>query len=245
VIPHHVIDGAGATVVMGGSLGTTLSMWDRQLSLADRFKLVRYDHRGHGESRAPRGPYEIADLARDVLELGFERAHYVGLSIGAMVGMWMAAHVPERIDRLVLICTSANMPPASAWQERARTVRAAASTEPVADAIVDRWLTPAFAAAHPQERERLRAMLVSCDPEGYAECCGAIERMDLRGLLPQIAAPTLVISGAEDLATPVEHQRVIVEAIPCARHEIVSPAAHIAAVEQPEAVNRLIEEHLS
>jgi 3-oxoadipate enol-lactonase len=242
---HHEVTGEGPAVLMGGSLGTSLGVWDAQLPLADRFRLIRYDHRGHGRSPAPPGPYEIEDLARDVLDLGIDRAHYVGLSIGAMVGMWIAANAPERIDRLVLVCTSAHMAPASMWQERAARVREARSTEPIADAVVDRWLTAAFAAEHPEVRARLRAMLVSADPEGYAACCGAIERMDLRADLTRITAQTLVISGADDHATPVEHQRLIAEAIPGARHEIVSPAAHSAAVEQPDAVNRLIEEHLS
>jgi 3-oxoadipate enol-lactonase len=242
---HHESTGDGPPVLMGSSLGTSLHMWDAQLPLAERFRLIRYDHRGHGESPSPPGPCEIADLAGDVLGLGIDRAHYVGLSIGGMIGMWLAANAPERIDRLVLICTSAHMPPASNWQQRAATVREADSTEPIADAVVDRWLTPGFAAEHPQERSKLRAMLEAADPEGYAACCGAIERMDLRADLGRITAPTLVISGAEDLATPVEHQRLIAEAIPGARHEIVSPAAHTAAVEQADAVNRLIEEHLS
>jgi len=242
---HHEVTGDGPSVLLGGSLGATLEMWDAQLPLAERFRLVRYDHRGHGRSPAPRGPYEIADLAGDVLALAEGRAHYVGLSIGAMVGMWLAANAPDRIDRLVLICTSARMGPPSIWQERAATVLAAGSTEPIADAVVDRWLTPAFAAAHPEQRVRLRAMLTAADPQGYAACCGAIERMDLHPVLPRITAATLVISGAEDLATPVEHQRLIAQAIPGARHEIVPSAAHVAAVEQPDAINRLIEEHLS
>jgi 3-oxoadipate enol-lactonase len=245
VIPHHEVTGDGPTVLMGSSLGTSLQMWDGQLPLAERFRLVRYDHRGHGESPAPPGPYEIADLANDVLELGLGRTHYVGLSIGAMIGMWLAANAPERIDRLILICTSAQLGPPSMWQERAAKVLEAGSTEPVADPVVDRWLTPAFAAEHPDARAKLRAMLTSADPAGYAACCGAIERMDLRADLGRITAPTLVISGADDLATPVEHQRLIAEAIPGARHEILSPAAHVAAVEQADAVNRLIEEHLS
>jgi len=245
VIPHHEVTGDGPTVLMGSSLGTSLQMWDGQLPLAQRFRLVRYDHRGHGESPSPPGPYEIADLASDVLELGLGRTHYVGLSIGAMIGMWLAANAPERIDRLILICTSAQLGPPSMWQERAATVVEAGSTEPVADPVVDRWLTPAFAAEHPDARAKLRAMLTSADPAGYAACCGAIERMDLRADLGRITAPTLVISGADDLATPVEHQRLIAEAIPGARHEILSPAAHVAAVEQADAVNRLIEEHLS
>jgi 3-oxoadipate enol-lactonase len=245
VIPHQEVTGEGPPVLMGSSLGTNLHMWDGQLPLAERFRLIRYDHRGHGQSPSPPGPYEIADLARDVLELGLEKAHYVGLSIGAMIGMWIAANAPERIDRLVLICTSAHMPPASMWQERAANVLEAGSTEPIAGPVVDRWLTPGFAAERPQERARLQNMLTSADPEGYAACCGAIERMDLRAELGRITAPTLLISGADDGATPVEHQRLIAEAIPGARHEIVSPAAHIAAVEQAETVNRLIEEHLS
>ena len=242
---HHESTGDGPPLLMGSSLGTSLHMWDGQLPLADRFRLIRYDHRGHGESPSPPGPYEIADLAGDVLGLEIDRAHYVGLSIGGMIGMWLAANAPERIDRLVLICTSAHMPPASNWQDRAAAVREAGSTEPIADAVVDRWLTPGFAADHPQERAKLRSMLTAADPEGYAACCGAIERMDLRADLSRITAPTLVISGADDLATPVEHQRLIAEAIPGARHEIVSPGAHTAAVEQADAVNRLIEEHLS
>ena len=250
MIPNHQVEGApdAPVLLLGGSLGTSLEMWDGQLALAGSLRIVRFDHRGHGQSPSPPGPYEIEDLARDVIDLmdalEIERAFYAGLSIGGMLGMWLGANAPERVERLVLICTSSQMGPATMWQERAATVRAAGTTEPIADAVVDRWLTPAFANEHPEARARLRAMLVSADPQGYAACCGAIERMDLRGELSRITAPALVISGADDLATPLEHQRVIAESIPGARHEIVSPAAHVAAVEQPEAVNRLILEHL-
>jgi 3-oxoadipate enol-lactonase len=249
ILHHEAIGPADAPVLlMGGSLGTTLKMWDAQLPLAESLRLVRFDHRGHGGSPVPPGPYEIADLGGDVLALmdalEIERASYCGLSIGAMVGMWLGANAPDRIDRLVLICTAAHMPPASMWQERARTVLAAGSTEPVADAVVDRWLTPAFAAEYPEVRADLRAMLVSSPPTGYAWCCGAIERMDLRGDLERITAPTLVISAAGDLATPPDRQAEIVAAIAGARHEVLTPAAHVAAAEQPDAVNRLIREHL-
>jgi len=247
---HEITGTADAPVLLlGGSLGTTLGMWDGQLVLADRMRVVRFDHRGHGASPSPPGPYEIGDLAGDVLDLmdhlGIERASYCGLSIGGMIGMWLAANAPERIERLVVVCTSAHMPAGSLWQERAGAVLTAGTTEVIADAVVDRWLTPAFAAEHPETRARLRAMLVAADPAGYAACCGAIERMDLRHELARIAAPTLVISGADDLATPVEHQRLIAEAIPGARHEVVSPAGHVAAVERAGAVNRLIGEHLA
>jgi 3-oxoadipate enol-lactonase len=236
-------------LLLGGSLGTTMRMWDGQLPLADRLRLIRFDHRGHGDSPVPPGPYEIGDLGGDVLELmdrlGLERASYCGLSIGGMVGMWLGVNAPERIDRLVLVCTSAYMPPASAWQERAAAVLAAGSTEPIADAVVARWLTPAFAAEHADLRGCLRAMLTSSPPDGYAECCGAIERMDLREQLPRITAPTLVISGAEDAATPVEMQQLIAGAVAGARHEILSPAAHVAAVEQAAQLNVLMGEFVS
>jgi 3-oxoadipate enol-lactonase len=249
MIPHHEIsgiDGAPA-LLLGGSLGTTLEMWDGQLPLAERLRLVRYDHRGHGGSPTPPPPYEIADLGRDVLalmgSLGIERASYCGLSIGGMVGLWLGANAPERIERLVVICTAAQMPPAS-WRERAAAVLEAGSTEVVADTVVERWLTPDYAGEHPDVRARLRAMLAATDPAGYAACCGAIERLDLREQLRAIKAPTLVISGSDDPATPIEHQRLIAEAIGGARHDVVGPAAHLAAVQQPEAVNRLILEHL-
>jgi 3-oxoadipate enol-lactonase len=247
---HHEVEGPyGASVVLlGSSLGTTLSVWDAQVpALAERLRVVRFDHRGHGRSPVPPGPYAIADLGADVLalmeRLGVRRAHFCGLSIGAMVGMWLAANAPERIDRLVLMCTSAHMP-ASPWAQRAAAVRAAGTCEAVADAVVERWLTPAFAAQHPERRQRLRAMLVATPADGYAACCGAIERMDLRGELPRIAAPTLVISGADDPATPPEHQQLIAGAIAGARLELVADAAHLAAVQQPQRVTRLILDHL-
>jgi 3-oxoadipate enol-lactonase len=248
---HHQVDGPeGAPVVLlGGSLGTTLELWDPQVpELAGRMRVVRFDARGHGRSPVPPAPYEIADLASDVLALmdalGIARASYVGLSIGAMIGMWLGAHAPERVERLALLCTSAHIPPASAWAERAAKVRQAGSTEVVADAVVERWLTPAFAAAHPDVRSSLRAMVASQPPEGYAASCGAVERMDLRRDIRAIRAPTLVIAGADDLATPPEHTRLIAGTIPNARLEVLAPAAHVASVERAEDVTRLLIEHL-
>lgn len=250
MILHHRISGPddGPTLLMGPSLGTQLDVWDRQLPLSGSIRLVRFDHRGHGGSEVPPGPYEIADLARDVLalmdHLGLERASFCGLSIGGMVGLWLGAEAAERVERLVVICTSAHMPSASAWRERAEAVRQAHSPEPIADGVVDKWLTPDYAAAHPEVRAELRAMLVATPADGYAWCCEAIGRMDLRGKLPSIAAPTLVISGSADLAAPVDMQRDIARAVPRARHEIVDPAAHLAVVEQPDAINDLIREHI-
>jgi 3-oxoadipate enol-lactonase len=247
---HYEIAGPldAAPLLMGGSLGSTLRMWDGQLPLSANVRMVRFDLRGHGNSPVPRGPYEIADLGRDVLELmdalGLERASYCGLSLGGMVGMWLGANAAERIDRLVVLCTSAYMPPASMWQERAATVRRAGSVQPLADGVIERWLTPVFAGAHPDVARALRTMLVNTPAEGYAACCEAIERMDLRPDLARITAPTLVVSGSDDPSTPPEHQRVVADAIAHSRHETITPAAHAVAVEQPDAVNDLIREHL-
>jgi 3-oxoadipate enol-lactonase len=247
---HHQIHGMldASALLLGSSLGTDLGMWDGQLPLAGSLRLVSFDHRGHGSSPAQPGPYSIADLGGDVLalmdELEIERASYAGVSLGGMIGMWLAANAPERVDRLVLLSTAARMPNASAYAERAVTVRQAGSTEGVADAVLDRWLTPTFAAEHPEIRIWLRWMLTATDPEAYASCCEAIAELDLRGELGRITAPTLVISGAEDPATPIELQEEIVAAVPGARHVIVSDAAHLSAVEQPERVSELIGEHL-
>jgi 3-oxoadipate enol-lactonase len=248
---NHVVDGPedAPPLLLGPSLGTAIAMWDPNIAaLASRFRVVRFDHRGEGASPSPPGPYEIADFGRDVLELmdslGIERTSYAGVSIGGMVGMWLGVHAPERVKRLVLICTAAYLGPPSRWAERAATVRAAGSTEAVADGVVDGWLTPEFAAQHPDVRAWLRSMLVASPPGGYAECCGAIERMDQRPDLPRIAAPALVIAGARDPATPPDIGREIAGGIAGARLEIVEDAAHIANVQQPEIVNDLIISHL-
>jgi 3-oxoadipate enol-lactonase len=250
MIPHHVVTGPedAPALVLSNSLGSTLATWDPQAeALAERFRLIRYDTRGHGESPVLPGPYEVADIARDLLDLldhlGIERAHVAGLSLGGMTGMWLGVHAPERLDRLILLCTSAKLGPPEMWADRARTVRAE-GTQAVADAGVGRWLTDGFRERHPDTAEWLRAMIAAQPDAGYAEGCGVIERMDQLADLPEISALTLVIAGAQDPATPPEHAERIVAAIPGARLEVLDPAAHLANVEQPEAVTRLILEHL-
>jgi 3-oxoadipate enol-lactonase len=225
-------------------------MWAPQIAaLGERFDVITYDMRGHGpEAYAPSGPYSLADLAGDVLALldarGVERVHFCGLSIGGMIGQWLGANAPERIDRLVLCCTSSYVPPAEAWHERAATVRAAGSTEPIAETVVGNWLTPAYADEHPKEHERLLAMILACDPEGYAGCCEAIAGIDLRADLAKISAPTLVIGARDDPALPIDpHTDTLSAGISRARRAIV-PGAHIASVESAGAVNELLLNHL-
>jgi 3-oxoadipate enol-lactonase len=235
-------------LVLSNSLGTSLAMWDRQVApLSKHFRLVRYDHRGHGRSPVPAGPYELEDLGGDVLELldhlGIARASLCGVSLGAMVGMWLGAHAPDRIDRLVLCCTSAYLPPAAAWAQRAGTVREAGTTEVVADAVLPRWLTPAGLEHDAGTVAWLRAMLLATPAEGYASCCNVIERLDLRSALPAISAPTLAIAGAQDPATPPPHLEAIAASIEGARLEVLDGAAHLANIEGAEALNRLVLEH--
>jgi 3-oxoadipate enol-lactonase len=247
----HTLDGAEGTpaVVLSNSLGSTPAMWDAQLpALAERFRVVRYDHRGHGRSPVPPGPYDLDDLGADVLamldRLELECVHWCGLSLGGMVGMWMATHAPERIDRLVLCCTSAKLGPPEMWADRAATVREH-GVDAVADAGIQRWLSPGFLEREPEVAARTRAMLASTPAEGYAACCGVIERMDQTARLGEIRAPTLVIAGADDPATPPEHGRLIADAVPGARLEIVAGARHLATVEQPDAMTELILGHLT
>jgi 3-oxoadipate enol-lactonase len=241
---HLAVDGpAGApTLVLGSSLGTAAAMWELQIpALAERFRIIRYDHLGHGRSAVPPGPYTMDLLGRELVrtldDLDVLWVHYAGLSLGGMVGMWLAAHAPDRVRRLVLLG------PPGQWHQRAATVRDS-GLPAIADAVVARWFTPAFATARPDVVAGHRAMLTATPPDGYAACCEAIAAMDLRPALGRITAPTLVVAGADDPATPVEHAREIVGGIPQARLAVVGAAAHLANVEQPEQVSRLLLDHL-
>jgi 3-oxoadipate enol-lactonase len=206
---------------------------------------LRYDHRGHGASEVPQGPYRIEELGSDVLglldELGLERVSFCGLSLGGMVGMWLAANAPKRIERLALCCTAATVN-GEVYLERAAKVRAGGIGSVVAE-VVDRWFTPAFRRATPDQVERAAAMLRATPDEGYAGCCEALAAMDLRAGLPAITAPTLVIAGSDDPATPPTQAEAIVATIPKARLQVVTAAAHLANIEQPEQVTQMLLDH--
>jgi 3-oxoadipate enol-lactonase / 4-carboxymuconolactone decarboxylase len=246
---NHEVTGDGPPVVLAGSLGSDVRMWEPQVEplVAAGFQVIRYDHRGHGGSPAPDGPYALEELAADAIalldRLGLARVSWVGLSLGGMVGMWLAEHAPSRVDRLVLCCTSAELGPASMWQERARIARTE-GMRALAEPVVSRWVTPEFASSHPDTVTWLRDMLSSHSPEGYASCCTAIERMSIVDDLSTVTAPTLVISGADDPATPPDHGRRIADGVPGARLAIVPDAAHLGNVQQPAAFSGLIIDHL-
>ena len=196
----------------------------------------------------PPGPYDIDDLADDAValldDLGVERAHLVGLSLGAMTALRVAAREPSRVDRMAVLCTSARLGPPQMWADRAAAVRAGGMAA-VAEAVVGRWLTPGFAGSHPSTVAWLEDMVRSHDPEGYAECCGVIERMDLRPDLPSIAAPLLAIAGADDPVTTPDHLALIADGVQGGRLLVVDDAAHLANLQQPEAVNAAILAHLA
>ncbi|MET0460934.1 MAG: alpha/beta fold hydrolase [Ilumatobacteraceae bacterium] len=246
----HVVDsgpGQGPVVVWLGSLGSTTAMWDPQRSTFEgRARNVLLDLPGHGGSRPPTGPLTIESLADGVVgeldRLGIGRAHVVGLSIGGAMGMAIALRHPDRIDRLALLCTSADFGAPDDWLDRAALVRAEGLAS-IAPVIVGRWLTPGYADGHPDDVATLEAMVSGADAEGYAACCEAIAAVDLRPELPLVTAPTVVVAGALDPATPVEHGELIAAMIPGAAVEIVE-AAHLASWEQPARINQLLAHHL-
>ena len=242
----YTVDGpADAPVlVLGSSLGTTGELWSGQTPpLAQQFRVVRYDHRGHGESPVPTGPYTIDEIGGDLIalldHLGIERAHFAGISLGGMAAMWVASHAPERVDRLALLCTSARLGPPEMWANRAATVRTDGISA-IADAVVSRWVPAEFARAHARVVTWLRTMLVAQPPEGYAACCEAIEQMDLLPDLPKICAPTLVVAGLADQATPPAHAQRIVAGIPGARLALAAGAAHLPHVSRPDLIVHLM-----
>jgi 3-oxoadipate enol-lactonase len=233
-------------VVLANSLGATRGMWDPQVpALAERYRVITYDTRGHGASDAPAGPYALDDLVDDVVALldrvGAERAHVAGLSLGGMTALRLAAREPHRVHRLAVLCSSAKTEP-QGFLDRAAAVRVN-GTAPIAPAVVSRWLTPPYAAEHPDLVARLEAMIAGCDDEGYAACAEVVAGIDLREDLARITAPTLVLGGAEDQALPPEHQRAIAEGIPGSELQILSPGAHLVNLEQPLAVSGLLLGH--
>jgi len=251
VAVHHVVTGRedAPVVVLSNSLGSTHHMWDANLAaLEEHFRVVRYDTRGHGDSPVLPGPYTIDDLADDVValldQLGVERAHVVGLSLGGMTAMRLAARNPERVDRMVVLCTGAHLTPSSAWAERAATVRAGGSGA-VAEAVVQRWFTPDFLEGNPAVRKECEEMVAATPAEGYAACCEVIAAMDLRADLPAISAPTLAIAGADDPATPPPHLEAIATSVQDGRLLVVPDSAHLANAQQPGTITPAIIEHLT
>jgi 3-oxoadipate enol-lactonase len=220
--------------VFSSSLGTTQELWDPNIeALAPRLQIVRYDHPGHGTSSVPLEPIGISDLGIAVLQMldqvGLERISFCGISLGGCVGMWLAAHHPERIERLVLACTSPRFGSHESWHERAEAVRSG-GMEAIADSVVERWVRP----GHPA-REELRAMLLATPAAGYARCCEALADFDARDFLAEIDAPTLVLHGADDASVSRDDVALLTERIAHSVLVEIPDARHLANVDQPEA----------
>lgn len=226
------------TVVLCGSLGSTSAMWEPQLTALEGRRVLKVEHPGHGGAPVT-NLQAVGDLAARVLEqVGADTFSFVGLSLGGAVGMRLALESPDRVEKLVLACTSARFGEPEVWNERAATVREHGLAA-IVDAVMSRWFTSDFG-----EVDRFREMFLSVDPEGYARCCEALARWDVRSDLGEISAPTLVISAAEDPATPPAAGEELASGIPGARFEVLANAAHLANAEQPDLFNRLLKEHL-
>jgi 3-oxoadipate enol-lactonase len=248
---HHVDDGPrdAPVIVLSGSLGSTLQMWRPQVAaLSERFRVIRVDHRGHGGSPVPAGPYTIGDLAGDVLalldDLGLDRVAWCGLSMGGMIGMYLGSEAPHRLGSLTLCCTSSYFPDKTVWRDRIAAVRDR-GTAPIAAGVASRWFTPEWAAENPDAVAEATDMIAGTPDDGYLACCQAIEAWDHRERLASITVPTLVIAGDADPSTPVEpHARTIADGIPGARLEVLR-AAHLATIERAAEANALIAAHAS
>ncbi len=248
---NHQIRGPerAPAVFLGASLGTTLDMWEPQINaLGERWRVIAFDTRGHGGSPGADGSTSVEDLADDVLaladSLNIETFGYCGLSLGGAIGQVLAACHAERVRALVLCCTSARFGEgADAWRERAAQVRAE-GTGFLVEQSVGRWFTDGFPAREPDTTKRLLDMVAGTSPAGYAACCDALSRFDGRPLLSQIVAPTLVMAGADDPATPVAMSEELASGIKDAELSVVPHASHLASVEQPTAVTDAIAKHL-
>jgi 3-oxoadipate enol-lactonase len=235
-------------LVLGPSLGTDLGLFDAQVrDLADRYRVIRYDLRGHGGSPVVPGPYSVADMADDVRhlldELRVDRFAYAGVSLGGAIGLQLAVSVPDRVSRLVVMASAARFPDPPSWKARAERVRAE-GTEFLVPSRIGAWVTPGFAESRPEETQRLLGMLRGTPREGYAACCETIESFDVRDRLSEITAPTLVIAGADDPATPPDTVREVADGIRDARFVVVPQASHLLNAEQPEAVTAEIRRFL-
>ncbi|MFD1717990.1 3-oxoadipate enol-lactonase [Georgenia deserti] len=244
-IVHHEVTGEPEqpAVVLSNSLGTNLRLWDAQVpALAEHFRVIRYDSRGHGRSPVEPGPYSIEDLGGDVValldHLGIDRAYVVGISIGGLTAQYLAAAHPDRVRGIVVANSAPRLGQPDAWRDRAQRVTTEGMAA-VATGVVQKWLTTAYARDHPETEAWLTDMLLANDPSGYAATCSALARADLREAIRSVTVPTLVIGGAADTSVEPQDTRTVAEAVRGAiYHEL--PTAHISNVEAADDFTRLV-----
>ena len=250
IVVHHQILGRenAPVIVFANSLGSDFRIWQAVVPyLADRYRILLYDKRGHGLSDAPAGPYTIDDHADDLLalldHLDIAQAALVGLSVGGMIAQRIAVKAPARVRALVLCDTAAKIGTRESWAERIAAVEAS-GIDAIADSVMQRWFTPAFRSAQPDEWAGWRNMLVRTPARGYVATCATIRDADLTGDAARIAAPTLCLVGDQDGSTPPDLVRQTADLIPGARFEIIDGAGHIPCIERPDETAELIGRHL-
>lgn len=245
---HLPRPGAPALLLIN-ALGTSLEMWDDQVELlSERYELIRYDARGHGQSTTgSRSELSIEQLAKDAVAVldacGVARAHLCGLSIGGMTAMSLATQWPDRVLKLALCSTAPYMPSRETWNTRIDTVLKQ-GLSPLVESILGRWFTPGFHERHPEKVERIRQMLLSADPKGYAACAAAVRDMDLRESIKSITATTLVIGGTQDQGTTPADATLIATSIPGAKR-VMLEGAHLVNIEQADEFTRVLLEFLA
>ncbi|MCE0912724.1 3-oxoadipate enol-lactonase [Pseudomonas sp. NMI760_13] len=250
---HYQLDGPddAPVLVLSNSLGTDLHMWDAQIpAWAEHFRVLRYDTRGHGGSLVTEGPYSIEQLGGDVLALldalDIEKAHFIGLSMGGLIGQWLGINAGNRLLSLALCNTAAKIASDEVWNTRIDTVLAGGrqAMADLRDASIARWFTPAFAAAEPERTLRICQMLAQTSPEGYAANCAAVRDADFRDQLNQIQVPTLIVAGSADAVTTPEHGRFMQAGILGAEY-VEFAAAHLSNVEIGAPFSRRMLDFLS
>jgi 3-oxoadipate enol-lactonase len=236
---HYEVSGSSGrpVIVLVNSLGSSLKMWEKILpALANSYRVLQYDARGHGLSSVPSTPYTLTGLSNDLLDLldylAIDRVHLCGLSLGGLVGMWLGIHRPRRINRLILANTAARVGTREGWDGRIDDVRKHGMS-PIARASLDRWITAGYQHEHPEESEAIGSMIESTPAEGYIGCCCALRDADLRPAIAAIDAPCLVITGIHDPATPPEDGRFLHGAVKQS-HYVELDAAHLSAWERSQ-----------
>ncbi|HYA44851.1 MAG TPA: 3-oxoadipate enol-lactonase [Acidimicrobiales bacterium] len=236
-------------LVLVGSLGTASTVWDHQMpALSAWFRVLRVEHPGHGGAGAPRGPYTIEALGGVLVRLldalGAGRVCFAGLSLGGLIGMWLASKHPQRVERLALCCSAPRFEPPETWLRRAGRTRAE-GTQWLVDASLGKWFTPQYLGEHPDVASQYSSALSRVDREGYASCCEALAAADLWPALARIETPTLVLGGASDPVVPPELASATMKAIPGATLCVLSPGAHMVNVERADAFNQALLQHLT
>jgi len=243
---NYTIAGEGPVVTLSHSLGCNLSMWDDQVKVLTRhYRVLAFDTRGHGQSSAPPGPYSLDQMAEDfrglLTGLGLKETHFVGLSMGGMIGQVFALTYPQMISSLVLCDTTSRYPGDvwPVWEERIKTVHEK-GMQPMVEPTLQRWFTAGFRARRKDVIDKVSAMLHSTPPQGYAGCCHAIPKINATDRLGAILCPALVIVGEEDPGTPVAMAKAMHAALPSAELAILRSASHLSNMEQPEEFNRVL-----